>query len=147
MPTLSETIILATTLHAGQEDRAGKPYILHVLRVMLAMQTDEERLVALLHDVVEDGHATLEDLRARGYTAAIVEAVDTISRRKAAGETYRAFIERVSANALARRVKLADLRDNLGRLSEVADPAAVASLRQRYEDALRVLAAAQDDGA
>ncbi len=59
---------------------------------MLAVQSEQERLVALLHDVVEDGHAGLDELRAWGYTPDVVAAVDAISRRSEAGETYRAFI-------------------------------------------------------
>lgn len=145
MPTLSDTIILATTAHADQVDRVGQPYILHVLRVMLVMNTEEERLIALLHDVVEDGHATLNDLRVHGYGSAVVEAVDAISRRKAAGETYRTFIDRVSQNSLATRVKLADLHDNLSRLARIPDPSTIAALQRRYEDALERLTAGTAD--
>lgn len=136
---LHETIIRVTELHRDQVDKVGQPYILHVLRVMLAVQGEEERLVALLHDVVEDGHAGLHDLRAWGYASTVVEAVDAISRRSAAGETYQEFIGRVQQNALATRVKLADLNDNLGRLERVDDPEKVASLRARYMKALDVL--------
>ena len=139
MPTIHDTIILVTDLHRHQRDQAGQPYILHVLRVMLAMHTEAERLVALLHDVVEDGHLTLDDLRARGYAAAVVAAVDAISRRSDAGETYRAFIARAGQNPLAARVKLADLRDNLGRLDALPDRDRAASLHQRYTDAIRAI--------
>lgn len=136
---LHQTIIRATDLHRDQVDKVGQPYILHVLRVMLAMQTEEERLVALLHDVVEDGHASLDNLQGWGYSPAVVEAVDAISRRSDAGETYRSFIERVGRNPLAARVKLADLRDNLGRLDNLDDPSTVASLHARYTDAIQTL--------
>ena len=136
---LHETIIRVTELHRDQVDKVGQPYILHVLRVMLAVQGDEERLVALLHDVVEDGHASLHDLRAWGYAPAVVEALDAISRRFEAGETYQEFIARVQQNPLATRVKLADLHDNLGRLERVDDPATVAALRARYMKALEIL--------
>jgi hypothetical protein len=89
--------------------------------------------------VVEDGHASSNDLRAWGYAPQVVEAVDVISRRSEAGETYEAFIQRVQQNPMATRVKLADLNDNLGRLERVDDPTTVASLHTRYTKALDVL--------
>ena len=139
---LHETIKRVTDLHREQVDQAGQPYVLHVLRVMLAVTTEQERLVALLHDVVEDGHASLDHLRAWGYAPEVVAAVDAISRRSEAGETYGAFIERVKLNPIAVQVKFADLRDNLGRLDRLDDVEKVASLRSRYEDALAVLTSA-----
>ncbi|NMO17557.1 GTP pyrophosphokinase [Pyxidicoccus fallax] len=111
MPTLEDALTLAVEAHRGQKDKADRPYILHPLRVMMRLETDEERTVALLHDVVEDTPWTLERLRERGYPDAVLSALDALTRRE--GETYEAFIERLRPHALARRVKLADLEDNM----------------------------------
>lgn len=138
MNKLNRAIILATNLHAYQNDKSGEPYILHVLAVMLSMHTEEERIVALLHDVVEDGHETLGGLEERGYSVEVLAALDAITRRKS-GETYAAYIERVSENRLATAVKIADLRHNLGRLHRLPISDERRSLEQRYINALRYL--------
>jgi (p)ppGpp synthase/HD superfamily hydrolase len=108
---LEEAIRIAVEAHRGQKDRAGAPYILHPLRMMLRVQTDAERMAAVLHDVVEDTPWTLDDLRARGFPAEVLEAVDRLTRRP--GEAYDDFVERAAAHPVARRVKLADIEDNL----------------------------------
>lgn len=115
MPSIEDAIMLATLAHRGQKDKAGLPYILHPLRVMSSFvlpEEDNERIVAVLHDVVEDTNTTMETL-VRNYSSVIVEAIDAISRRKKQLETYEAYIERVALNPLATRVKWADLLDNL----------------------------------
>jgi (p)ppGpp synthase/HD superfamily hydrolase len=121
MPTLEDAIALAVEKHRGQKDRAGAPYILHPLRVMARVATDAERMAAVLHDVVEDSDVTVEDLRRAGYPEQVVAAVDRLSKRE--GEGYEAFIERIAGDALAVRVKLADLEDNmdLRRMPEVGE--------------------------
>jgi (p)ppGpp synthase/HD superfamily hydrolase len=111
MPTVEDALALAVEAHRGQRDKAGQPYILHPLRVMMRLETDAERTVALLHDVVEDTPWTLERLRAAGYPEPVLSALDALTRRD--GETYEAFIERLRPDTLARRVKLADLEDNM----------------------------------
>lgn len=137
MSDLDTALAIAVEAHRGQVDKAGQPYILHPLRVMARLSTPEERLVAVLHDVVEDSPTTLDDLRAAGFDEAVVRAVDFLTRRDE--ETYEAFIERVNGDALARRVKLADLEDNmtLTRLREL-DERAVERLG-RYMRAYRRL--------
>lgn len=111
MPTIEDTIIFATEAHRGQVDKAGIPYILHPLRLMCNQQNDTERIIAVLHDVIEDTDYTLDDLRRMGYEEEIVEAVDCLTRREE--ETYEEFIQRIKPNRLARCVKLADLQDNM----------------------------------
>lgn len=110
MNKLDEAIILATQAHADQVDKGGAPYILHPLRVMMAMTTEQERIVAVLHDVVEDSDYALSDLAAE-FGWDVYDAVDALTRRD--GETYEAFIKRCAQNPIARRVKLADLADNM----------------------------------
>ncbi|MFL5344924.1 MAG: GTP pyrophosphokinase [Hyalangium sp.] len=111
MPTLEDAIALAVEAHRGQRDKAGQTYILHPLRVMMRLDTDAERMAAILHDVVEDTPYTLERLRELGYPEEVLGALDCLTKRD--GETYEAFIERVRPHPLARRVKLADLEDNM----------------------------------
>ncbi|OJT23993.1 GTP pyrophosphokinase [Archangium sp. Cb G35] len=110
-PTLEDAIALAVEAHRGQRDKSGKAYILHPLRVMMRLETDTERMVAILHDVVEDTPWTLERLRGLGYPEEVLSALDCLTKRE--GETYEAFIERVLPHPLARRVKRADLEDNM----------------------------------
>ncbi|MBM4414783.1 MAG: HD domain-containing protein [Chloroflexi bacterium] len=111
MPTLDDALAIALAAHRGQVDKAGEPYILHPLRVMLRMRSETERIVALLHDVVEDSDRTLDDLRRDGFADEVVASVGHLTRHE--GELYEHFIERVRPHPLARRVKLADLEDNL----------------------------------
>src|SRR5215216_3018494 len=95
-PTLEDAIELALKAHRGQVDRGGQPYILHPLRIMTKLDTNTERIIGVLHDVVEDTDITLDDLRQMGYPDAVVDAVDALSRRE--GETYAAFIQRLKPN-------------------------------------------------
>lgn len=121
MPTLEDAIALAAEAHRGQVDKSGQPYILHPLRVMLRCQTQAQRIAAVLHDVVEDTGRTFDDLRALGYPAEVLAALDGLTKRD--GESYEAFVERAAANPIARVVKLADIEDNLDlrRLPGVSD--------------------------
>jgi (p)ppGpp synthase/HD superfamily hydrolase len=119
MASLDRALALAVHIHRGLKDKSGRPYILHPLRVMMKMNTDEEMIVAVLHDVIEDSDMTIYDLLKEDFPPAIISAVDAISRRS--GESYNEYILRVQKNPLAVRVKLADLEDNmdLNRLPEV----------------------------
>jgi (p)ppGpp synthase/HD superfamily hydrolase len=111
MPTVEDAIALATHAHAGQVDKAGQPYIEHILRVVRQLPDAEGQMLAALHDVCENCTYTLADLAAMGYPASMLQALECITKRH--GEPYEAYIQRVKANPLARRVKLADLRDNM----------------------------------
>lgn len=119
MATLEDAIALAVKAHRGQTDKNGQPYILHPLRVMLRLETEQEKIVGILHDVVEDTEVTVTDLRAAGYGEEILAALDCVTKRE--GEAYEDFVQRSASNPLAKRVKLADLEDNMDikRLSEV----------------------------
>lgn len=104
-------VAVAAKGHRGQTDKYRQPYILHVLGVMGRCRTIEEKTVALLHDVVEDGHTTFAALRRKGFSERILEAVERLTRRP--GERYDDFVERIAPDPLARAVKLADLEDNM----------------------------------
>lgn len=143
-PLLEKAIVLAATAHRGQVDKAGAPYILHPLRMMLTMHTPAEMMAAVLHDVVEDTAWTLEALRAEGFPDEVVEAVGGLTRRE--DESYEAFIERAAQHPLARRVKLADLEDNmdLRRLARLTD--ADQARLVRYQRAWRRLMEERSEG-
>lgn len=111
MNIIDAAIALACRVHAGQVDKSGKPYILHPLRLMLKFDDEDAQVVSVLHDVVEDSDATLEDLRALGISEDAIEAIDCLSKRP--GEQYNDFISRIIPNELARKVKIADIEDNL----------------------------------
>jgi (p)ppGpp synthase/HD superfamily hydrolase len=110
-PTLEDAIMLAVEAHQGQRDKIGQPYILHPLRVMFRLDTEPERIVGVLHDVIEDTKYTAEDLRKMGHSEETIEALDCVTRRE--GESYETFVLRSKTNPIARKVKLADLEDNM----------------------------------
>lgn len=108
---LERAISLATALHAGTRDKGGQPYIEHPLRVMGKVSGELEKVVAVLHDVVEDTPATLGELAAAGFPAEVIAALDHLTRRE--GEDYAAFIARAGANSIGKAVKIADIEDNM----------------------------------
>ncbi len=108
---LNQAIEIAHTAHEGQVDKGGQPYIGHPLRVMNNVETVEEKIVAVLHDSVEDSDLTLEDLKVAGFSKEIIEAIDAITKRK--GEKCNDYLKRVMDNSLALRVKIADMTDNM----------------------------------
>jgi (p)ppGpp synthase/HD superfamily hydrolase len=111
MSNIDTALEIAIQAHSGQKDKAGKPYILHPLRLMHQCDTDEEKIVALLHDTVEDSDVTLEMLRESGFSSNIVKAIGCLT--KINGELYENFIQRISVNKLATKVKIKDIGDNL----------------------------------
>ena len=112
MSTLERAIEIATEAHKGQVDKAGNDYIGHPLRVMDMGKTDEEKIVGVLHDVVEDTSWTFETLSAEGFAAEIIEALRCVTKTSE-NENYDKFIERVKKNPLATAVKINDLTDNM----------------------------------
>ena len=118
---LDKAVSIAKLAHQGQVDKAGVDYINHPLRVMDAVEEEKEKIVAVLHDVVEDSEITLEDLRKHGFDDEVVIAVGCLTRLP--GESYEKFIGRIKSNRLARNVKLQDLKDNmdLSRLETVSE--------------------------
>ena len=134
---LERAIEIAAKVHKGQLDKAGKPYILHPLRLMIKMGSEEEMIVAVLHDSVEDTTITLDELRKEGFSENIICAISAIT--KIHGETYENFIERIKNNPLATKIKIADLKDN-SNLSRIQQPSKEDFERvQKYKKALEVL--------
>ena len=109
---LSKAIILAFKAHEGQVDKSGMPYVNHVMRVMTAGRTENEKIVGVLHDVVEDTHWTFDELLAEGFPSHIVDALRCVTKLSD-DEPYDEIIERVKTNPLAVAVKINDLTDNM----------------------------------
>ena len=104
-------LAIAMEAHQGQKDKAGAPYIFHPIRVAERCHTPEEKIVALLHDVIEDTPVTPEFLLEKGFSQEIVEGVLSVTRK--AGETYEEFVTRASRNKIGKQVKIHDLEDNM----------------------------------
>lgn len=122
MATLERAIEIAREAHAGQVDKAGKDYINHPLRVMEMGKDKNEKIVGVLHDVVEDSDWTFEMLEEEGFAPEIIEALRCLTKLSK-DEDYEHFMTRVKSNKLAMKVKLCDLVDNLdtSRLVNVTD--------------------------
>lgn len=120
---IDTALSFALDIHRGQEDRGGQAYILHPLTLMMQMDTTAERLAAILHDTIEDSDRTLDDIRALGLPAEVVEAVYLLTHDKSA-MTYEDYVLRLKSNPIARKVKLADLQHNMDiRRTGPVDPA------------------------
>lgn len=109
---LNKALVLAVNGHQNQYDRGGNPYILHVMKVMHWLKSDDEEMqcIALLHDWIEDTEGTYKELLTAGMTERIVEGVRCLT--KVAGETYEEYKDKVFSNRDAMMVKLCDLRHN-----------------------------------
>lgn len=112
-------ISIALKAHKGQVDKGGNPYILHPLAVMNRVETIEEKIVAVLHDVVEDTEVTIDQLRETGFSEEILEAIKLLTRAKE--DSYEEFIDKTLKNRIARNVKTADIKENMN-LSRIQDP-------------------------
>ncbi|TWT92072.1 HD domain-containing protein [Stieleria varia] len=110
MSDLQRAIEIAVTAHRGQTRRDGTPYVLHPLRLMFSVESDNERIVAVLHDVVEDTSVSMDQLKSEGFTDEILAALALLTHDD--GSSYEDYIDRIRPNPIARAVKLADLRDN-----------------------------------
>ena len=115
---------IAKEAHAGQVDKAGKDYTLHPITVASYMDTDVEKTIAYLHDVLEDTGVTVDELR-NHFSNEIVDTVITLTHRK--DESYFEYIQRISKSKLAKKVKVADLLHNLD-ITRIKEPT-----KQDYE--------------
>ena len=109
---LERAIQIAAEAHMKQKDKYGAPYLGHVTRVMNAGQTEDEKIVGVLHDLIEDTPWTIDDLRQEKFSERVIEAVQCLTKTSES-ENYDDFIDRVRNNPLAVQVKLNDLRDNM----------------------------------
>jgi (p)ppGpp synthase/HD superfamily hydrolase len=132
---LEVAIKIAVDAHSGQLDKAGQPYVLHPLKVMFALSNEKDRIVGVLHDVIEDTNFTYDYLIANGFEGEteILDALKSVTKKE--DETYDEFIERAASNPIGKRVKLADLQDNMD-LSRISNPTEKDYERiKRYEKA------------
>jgi (p)ppGpp synthase/HD superfamily hydrolase len=144
---LEKAIGIALRAHSGQVDKAGAPYILHPLRMMLRMNGPTEMMAAVLHDVVEDGPGwTFGRLAEEGIPAEVIEAVGCLTKRPDEEQDYESFIRRASLHPVARRVKLADLEDNMD-IRRIANPTDKDRARmEKYSRAHALLRSLDGDG-
>ena len=110
MGTIERAIEIAAKAHAGVQDKQGKPYLLHPLRVMLGVEDGDAQIVAVLHDVVEDCDVTIDDIRKEGFSSAVVDALRLVTHQS--DQPYSEYVMTCKTNPIARQVKLSDLRDN-----------------------------------
>jgi len=150
---LEKAIKIAVEAHTGQVDKGGNPYILHPLRVMQSLNSDEERIVGVLHDVVEDCEGwTWERLKDQGCSDEIIEALKSVSKTLEEEKQFKEmdapddkmdhylrFIQRAKANKIGRNVKAADIRDNLdiSRIDDITE--SDINRLNRYKKALSIL--------
>jgi (p)ppGpp synthase/HD superfamily hydrolase len=127
MSNLERAIAIAVEAHQGQIDKAGQPYILHPLRVMLRLDTEDERIVGVLHDVVEDCQDkgwSFEALENEGFSNEVIVGLKSVTKEDTSQndeERYMKFVMRAASNAIGRKVKMADLYDNCD-LTRIANP-------------------------
>jgi len=150
---LEKAIKIAVEAHTGQVDKGGNPYILHPLRVMLSLDLEEERIVGVLHDVVEDCKGwSWERLKEQGCSDKLIEALKSVSKTpdeekqfkemddpNEKMDHYLQFIKRAKANKIGRHVKAADIRDNLdiSRIDDITERDI--NRLNRYKKALSIL--------
>jgi (p)ppGpp synthase/HD superfamily hydrolase len=107
---LDRAIQVAARAHEGQTDKQGQPYLLHPIAVMMRVEPIEAKIVAVLHDVVEDTAVTLDELIAADFPDNVIAALRLVTHAK--DEPYADYVVRAKANPIARTVKLADLAEN-----------------------------------
>ena len=110
---LARAIEIAASAHRNQADKGGSPYILHPIRVMMSLDTEDEKIVGVLHDVVEDSDVwNFKRLREEGFEENILSALKSVTKASE-DEGYQQFIKRAAKNEIGRNVKIADIKDNL----------------------------------
>lgn len=140
---LNEAIAVASIAHIGQVDKGGCNYVLHPLRVMMSLSEEKEQVAGVLHDVVEDTYFTMESLkehfRNKGFDVSedIYSAVDAVTHRE--GECYSDYLNRIKKDTIGRKVKLADLKDNMN-ISRIPCPTNIDFERlEKYKKAFKTL--------
>ena len=152
---LEKAIKIAVEAHTGQVDKGGNPYILHPLRVMLSLNSEEERIVGVLHDVVEDCEGwTWERMGEEGCSDEIIEALKSVSKTPEEEKQFKKmddpnekldhyleFIQRAKFNKIGRNIKAADNKDNLdiSRIDDITE--SDIDRLNRYKAALKLLGA------
>ena len=110
MADLDEAINLVASHFRGITDKSGSPYVLHCIRAMMSVDSMDAKMVAVMHDIVEDTPVTIEQLRGRGFSNTVIDGVELVTHRD--DVTYEDYIVAIKRNSIATEVKLADLKDN-----------------------------------
>ncbi|QEG21355.1 hypothetical protein [Mariniblastus fucicola] len=110
MADLDEALVLVSTNFRGVTDKSGSPYVLHCIRAMMSVESLDAKMVAVMHDLVEDTEVTIDDLKERGFSDAVLKGVDLVTHRS--DVSYEDYIVKIKTDPIAREVKLADLKDN-----------------------------------
>ena len=142
MSNLERAIEIAVAAHKGQQRKDGSPYVLHPLRLMMSVKSNDEKIVAVLHDAVEDTPVTFEQLQEEGFSDDVLKALRLVTHESEV--SYVDYIAEIAKNRLARAVKLADLRDN-GNIYEI--PVLKSKDLERlgkYHDAFKTLTDAEN---
>ena len=136
-PTTKKALKLCFEAHKEQVDKSGMPYVFHPFHLAEQMMDEDTTVVALLHDVVEDTPHTLDDLKKMGFSSQIIEAISLMTHEP--GVPYMDYVQKIKENAIARAVKLADLKHNsdLTRLDIIDDRAK--QRVEKYAQAIRLL--------
>lgn len=144
---LQRAIEIAVEAHKTDVDKGGNPYILHPLRLMMQMDTEDEKIVAILHDVVEDHGEDwpLEKIKAEGFSSSVIRGLESVTKtpeeeRDSGDDIYFSFVRRAADDPIGRKVKFADIKDNLDitRLGRDITEKDVARIR-KYKKALDIL--------
>lgn len=132
---LYKAITIACEVHQGQSNINGEPYILHPLRLLIKAKSNEERIIAVLHDVIEKSNISLADLKNKGFDQNIISSIDSLSRRRS--ESYIDYIGRLMQNKISVKIKLFDLADNIKIHSENNDNGIYDAKIDQYKYALK----------
>ncbi len=132
---LHKAITIACDAHQGQSSINGEPYILHPLRLLIKAKSNEEKIIAALHDVIEKSNISLADLKNKGFDQNIISSIDSLSRRR--GESYVDYIARLMKNNISVKIKLLDLADNIKIHSENNDNGIYDAKINQYKNALK----------
>lgn len=134
---LNLALKIAVLAHQDQTDKGGVPYIGHPIAVSQMVEREDEKIVALLHDVIEDSNITIEDLKWYGFPEEILCAISLLTKRN--GTPYQEYLSNLKENDLARAVKIADLTHNsdLSRLKKITEEDRLR--KEQYEKAIRLL--------
>ena len=130
---VKKTEVFVEKLFAPITDKSGKPYVDHLKRVASHFQDETYRIIALLHDTLEDTDMMMDDLREMGYSQDILDVLEILTRKK---ESYEEYIHRIvaSRNSVALAIKIRDMEDNMdeNRLCHVEENEAK-RLRKKYQ--------------
>ena len=132
---LYKAITIACEAHQGQSSINGEPYILHPLRLLIKAKSNDERIIAVLHDVIEKTNISLADLKNKGFDQNIISSIDSLSRRKS--ESYIDYIGRLMQNRISVKIKLLDLADNIKMHRENNEDGIYDTKINQYKNALK----------